>query len=137
MRSYVVAKPGDIPPGNRKLVTLRGQEITIFNVKGDYLAILNRCPHQGGSLCKGKLAGLIQSDGPGSYRYHRKSEVIRCPWYGWEFDLRTVKSYCDPSRTWVTGFTTTIQPGSQVVEGPYVAETFQVIVDDDYVVIEM
>jgi 3-phenylpropionate/trans-cinnamate dioxygenase ferredoxin subunit len=136
MRGHVVAKVEDIPSGERKLVTVRGREIVVFNVDGDYLAILNRCPHQGGSLCKGKLVGLVESDAPGRYRYTRKGEIVRCPWHGWEFDLRTGKSYCDPARTWVKSYATAIEPGTRVIEGPFIAETFEVRVEDDYVVIE-
>ena len=137
MTHYVVARSDEIPPGERKLVTLRGREIAVFNVGGDYLAILDRCPHQGGSLCRGKLVGLVEADGPGSYRYHRKGEIVRCPWHGWEFDLRTGKSYCDPARTWVKSYATSIEPGARVAEGPFVAEMFEVKVEDDYVVIEI
>lgn len=137
MQRYVVARTDEIPPGSRKLVTVRGREIAVFNVDGDYLAILDRCPHQGGRLCRGKLVGLISSEEPGSYHYARQGEIIRCPWHGWEFDLRTGKSYCDPSRVWVKSYATSVEPGSQVIEGPYVAETFEVKVEDDYVVIEM
>jgi 3-phenylpropionate/trans-cinnamate dioxygenase ferredoxin subunit len=136
MVSYVVARTDEIPPGERKLVTVRGREIAVFNVDGDYLALLDRCPHQGGSLAKGKLVGLVEPDGPGQYRYCRKGEIVRCPWHGWEFDLRTGKSYCDPARTWVKSYAASVERGARVVEGPYVAETFEVRVEDDYVVIE-
>ncbi|NJO39014.1 MAG: Rieske (2Fe-2S) protein [Rhizobiales bacterium] len=128
-------EPRTSPPGERKLVTVRGREIAVFNVGGDFLAIQDRCPHQGGSLCRGKLVGLVEADGPGRYRYRRKGEIVRCPWHGWEFDLRTGKSYCDPSRSWVRSYAASVEPGARVVEGPYVAETFEVRIEDDYVVI--
>jgi 3-phenylpropionate/trans-cinnamate dioxygenase ferredoxin subunit len=137
MERHVVARCDEITPGERKLVSVRGREIAVFNIDGDYLAILDRCPHQGGSLCRGKLVGLVESDGPGRYRYTRKGEIIRCPWHGWEFDLRTGKSYCDPSRTWVKSYATSTEPGAKVLEGPYVAETFEVSIEDDYIVIEI
>ena len=100
MERFVVARADEIPPGGRKLVTVRGREVVVFNVEGELFALLDRCPHQGGSLCRGKLVGLVESDEPGRYRYHRQGEIIRCPWHGWEFDLRTGKSRCDPKRTW-------------------------------------
>lgn len=136
MTNYVVATTDEIPPGSRKLVTVRGRNIAVFNVDGDYLAILDRCPHQGGSLCKGKQGGLISSDEPGSYRYTRKGEIIRCPWHGWEFDLRTGQSYCDPTRSYVKSYTTSVEPGTALIEGPYIAETFEVSVDANYIVIK-
>lgn len=136
MERFVVARTDEIPPGERKLVSVRGRDVVVFNVAGQYFALLDRCPHQGGSLCRGKLVGLVESDGPGRYRYHRPGEIVRCPWHGWEFDLRTGKSRFDPKRTWVKSYPSSAEPGAQVVEGPYVAETFEVKVDRDYVVIE-
>ena len=136
MERFVVARADEIAPGERKLVSVRGRDVVVFNVKGEYFALLDRCPHQGGSLCRGKLVGLVESDEPGRYRYHRAGEIIRCPWHGWEFDLRTGKSWCDPARTWVKSYPGSVQPGGRVVEGPYVAETFEVTVEQDYVVIE-
>ena len=115
---------------------MRGRDVVVFNVKGEYLALLDRCPHQGGSLCRGKLVGLVESDAPGRYRYTRQGEIIRCPWHGWEFDLRTGRSRCDPSRTWVKSYPAGALPGGRLAEGPYVAETFEVSVEDDYVIIE-
>ncbi|HLK16524.1 MAG TPA: Rieske 2Fe-2S domain-containing protein, partial [Fimbriimonadaceae bacterium] len=26
----------------------------------------------------------------------REGEILRCPWHGWEFDLATGESVCDP-----------------------------------------
>jgi 3-phenylpropionate/trans-cinnamate dioxygenase ferredoxin subunit len=137
MTGYVVARVDQIPPGGRKRVIVRGRAIAVFNVNGDYLAILDRCPHQGGSLCQGKQVGLIESAEPGAYRHTRKGEIIRCPWHGWEFDLRTGQSYCDPSRTWVKNYAASVEPGATLLEGPYIAETFEVTVDSDYIVLDV
>ncbi len=136
MARFVVARAGEIPPGGRKLVSVRGRDVALFNVRGELFALLDRCPHQGGSLCRGKLVGLVESDEPGRYRYHRQGEIVRCPWHGWEFDLRTGKSQCDPQRTWVRSFPTSVEAGAQLAEEPYVALTFEVSVEDDYVIIE-
>ena len=57
MASHVVAEAGEIPPGGRKIVEVEGRSIGIFNVGGEYLAVRNRCPHQGGPLCLGTLVG--------------------------------------------------------------------------------
>jgi 3-phenylpropionate/trans-cinnamate dioxygenase ferredoxin subunit len=79
---------------------------------------------------------VVESPAPGQYRYSRKGEIIRCPWHGWEYDLRTGKSFCEPERARVRSFPVSIAPGSTLVEGPYVAETFPVRIEDDYVVID-
>jgi 3-phenylpropionate/trans-cinnamate dioxygenase ferredoxin subunit len=137
MGRHVVASVEEIAPGGRKLVELEGRPIVVFNLSGEYFALLNRCPHQGGSLCHGKLTGLVLSDEPGEYTYSRPGEIIRCPWHGWEFDIRTGKSWCDPRRIRVKNYPVSVEPGARLVEGPYVAETFRVSVEADYVVVDV
>jgi nitrite reductase/ring-hydroxylating ferredoxin subunit len=137
MGKHVVASVEEIEPGGRKLVELEGRPIVVFNLSGEYFALLNRCPHQGGSLCHGKLTGLVLSDEPGEYNYSRRGEIIRCPWHAWEFDIRTGKSWCDPRKVRVKNFPVSVEPGARLVEGPYVAETFRVSVEANYVVVEV
>ena len=136
MTKHVVAVASDIPPGGRKLVEVNGRAVVIFNLGGEFFALNNRCPHRGGSLCQGKQTGLVESDGPGHYRYSRPGEIIRCPWHGWEFDIRTGQSWCDPQRLRTRRYAVSVEKGAQLVEGPYKAETFPVSVENDYVVIE-
>ena len=136
MKRQVVARAADVPPGGCKLITVAGREIGVFNVGGKYFALANRCPHEGGPLCQGRIGPLIQSDGPGSYRLERDKEFLRCPWHGWEFDIRTGKSWCDPEKIKARRFGVSVEKGAKLIEGPYVAETFRVSVEDDYVVVE-
>ncbi|MGB6537707.1 MAG: Rieske (2Fe-2S) protein [Xanthobacteraceae bacterium] len=136
MAKHVIASLREFPEGSRKLVDIKGRPIAVFNVNGEFFALANRCPHQGGSLFHGRLVGLIESSEPGCYRYSRRGEIVRCPWHGWEFDLRTGKSWCEPDRVRARQFAVSIAPGAKLVEGPYVAETFPVRVEDDYVVLE-
>jgi 3-phenylpropionate/trans-cinnamate dioxygenase ferredoxin subunit len=136
-KKHVVAAVSEIPPGGRKLVEAAGRAIVVFNLGGEFFALANRCPHRGGSLCHGRLTGLVQSDEPGHYDYSRRGEIIRCPWHAWEFDIRTGKSWCDPARVRARNFAVSVEKGAALVEGPYVAETFQVEVEDDYVVVEL
>jgi nitrite reductase/ring-hydroxylating ferredoxin subunit len=137
MSRHVVAPTSEIPPGKRKLFTVRGRPIAIFNLDGEYFGLLNRCPHQGGSLCDGVTTGLLESDQPGHYTYTRKGEILRCPWHGWEFDIRTGQSYCDPEKIRTKSYDVAAEKGGKVVEGPYVAETVPVRVEEDYIVVEV
>lgn len=137
MSRHVVAAVADIPPGSRKLVTVKGRPIAIFNLKGEFHGLFNKCPHQGGSLCDGMVTGLIESSEPGQFTYSRQGEIVRCPWHGWEFDIRTGQSYCDPTRIQTRSYNIAVTQGQSIVEGPYVAETVTVTVDQDYLVIEM
>ncbi len=137
MSRHVVARAGEIGPGGHKLVAVKGREIGLFNVGGEYFALSNRCPHEAGPLCQGKITGIVLSDGPGEYRIERPGEFLRCPWHGWEFDIRTGQSWCDPKSTKVRSFQVKVEPGEQLVKGPYVAETFPVVVEEEYLVIEL
>lgn len=137
MTRHVAAKVGEIPPGERKLITVGGRRIGVFHSHGEYFALLDRCPHQGASLCTGMLFSLVDSAGPGDYRTSRQGEMLRCPWHGWEFDIRTGQSWCDPSKLRVRTYAVSIEPGSDLVKGPYVAETYPVTVEDDYVLVEI
>ncbi len=137
MSRHIVATVREIAPGQRKLVTVRGRPIAIFNIKGAFFGLLNRCPHQGGPLCEGVLTGLIELSEPGTYRYSRAGEILRCPWHGWEFDVRTGQSWCDPEKISVRNYKVEVAPGQSLVEGPYVAETIPVTVEEDYVVVDV
>ena len=137
MARHVVATVGEIAEGERKLVSLEGREIGVFNVGGEYYALLNRCPHAGAGLCHGTVIGFAESDAPGQYRLTRRGEFLRCPWHGWEFEIRTGQSWYDPQRMRTKTYRTTIEPGEKLVKGPYKAETFPVSLEKDYVVIEV
>ena len=137
MTKHVIAPVGELPPGARKFVTIDDRPIAIFNINGEFFGLLNRCPHQGASLCKGTLIGLMSADGPGRYTHSREGEILRCPWHGWEFDVRTGQSFCDPSKVNLRSYPVEVAEGQRVVEGPYVAETIPVLVEEQYVIVDM
>jgi len=133
---HVAARVDEVPPGARKRVKVAGRTIALFNLGGEFFAIGDACPHEAGSLCDGRIVGLAESSGPGDYRLERPGEFVKCPWHGWEFDIRTGQSYCDPARIRVRAYPTAVASGGEVVRGPYVAETFPVSVEDEYVIVE-
>jgi 3-phenylpropionate/trans-cinnamate dioxygenase ferredoxin subunit len=137
VKRQVVARAGEVAPGACKIVTIGGREIGVFNLNGEYFALANRCPHESGPLCLGHRIALVQSDGPGHYRLERHQEFLRCPWHGWEFEIRTGQSWCDPKSTRARQYQVKVEPGSTLVKGPYVAETFPVSVEEEYLVVEV
>ena len=157
---YVVASVNEIPPGERKIVDVAGRSIGVFNVDGEYFALRNRCPHQGGALCEGKLWGVLKADVPGAFDYSPRKEILTCPWHGWEFHVRTSQSWCDPRRLRVRSYEVSVEHGSVLtagprvedrsaptaeasaparglVRGPYVVETFPVSVEGKYLVVDV
>jgi nitrite reductase/ring-hydroxylating ferredoxin subunit len=141
MTRHIVAGVSEVPPGSAKLVTVKGRDIGIFNVAGKFYALANKCPHKGGPLCSGRITGLALSSGPGDYRLTRNGEFLRCPWHGWEFEISTGQSYCDPKSMRIRQFEVKVEPGQELlqdlVKGPYIAENFPVSVEKDYLVVEL
>ena len=137
MSRHIVAAVADIPPGSRKLVTVRGRDIGVFNLGGEFFALINRCPHQGAPLCTGEVLSRLESPSPGEYHLTRNGEMLRCPWHCWEFDIRTGQSWCDPDSVHARMYPVTIEPGQALAQGPFAAETVPVKVEENYVVIEM
>ena len=137
MARHVVARVDEIAPGSRKCIQIDGRGVIVFNLKGEFYALSETCPHRGGSLAQGIITGLVKSDAPGEYDYSRAGEIVRCPWHQWEFDIKTGRSWCDPRRLRLMKFDVKVEPGAALVEGPYVAETFKVEVEDEYVVVEV
>jgi hypothetical protein len=82
----------------------------------------------------------LTSPEPGVYQRSRVGELLRCPWHGWEFDMRNGQSYFDPQRVKVRSYPVVVESGEVLAQGlekgPYVAETFPVHVEDNYVIVE-
>ena len=73
-----VADLDELPPGRVKTVTAGVHSMALTNIDGEYTAMDNRCPHQGGPL------------GEGSIETGAEGECwLRCPWHGWDFDPKT------------------------------------------------
>ncbi|HEY7034811.1 MAG TPA: Rieske (2Fe-2S) protein [Thermomicrobiales bacterium] len=142
MPKHVVATVDEIPPGARKIVEVEGRSIGVFNVDGAFFALRNRCPHQGGPLCRGTISAFVSATRPGEYRVSRHGQILRCPWHGWEFDISTGQSWFDPRKVRVRRYEVTVEadPGAvpgQLEKGPYVAETYPVSVERQYVLVEL
>jgi len=148
LAKYRVARVGEIPPGGRNIVEVAGRSIGIFNIGGEFFAIRNQCPHAGGPLCQGVVSGLVKSSEPGEYEYVRKGEIVRCPWHQWEFDVKTGQSWFDPVKTRVRRYETSVESddasstddgemATGLEKGPFTAETYEVSLEEQYVVLEM
>ncbi|MSO75364.1 MAG: Rieske (2Fe-2S) protein [Alphaproteobacteria bacterium] len=137
MARHVVATLDEIAPGTCKIVTVAGREIGIFNVASQFYGLINRCPHGGAPLCRGRIHGRMEAAAPGQYRLTRPGEMLRCPWHGWEFDIRTGQSWCDPDNVRVRSYAVSVEPGETLAKGPFVADTVSVTVDQHYIVVDL
>ena len=73
-----VADVDELPPGRVKTVTAGTHSMALTNIDGEFTAMDNRCPHQGGPLGEGSIE--VGTDG---------QCWLRCPWHGWDFDPKT------------------------------------------------
>ena len=74
MTRRVPVPAGKLPQtGGRALFEFENKSVALFNVEGELYAIDDSCPHQGASLCGGRLEG----------------RVIQCCAHGLRFDLRS------------------------------------------------
>jgi len=96
---HIICKAEDLPVGERMIVEINNRTIGVFNVHGEYFALRNTCPHEGAELCRGTITGMnLPTDKVGEYDWVREGEIIRCPWHGWEFDIKTGKSIFNPNK---------------------------------------
>ncbi len=73
-----VADIDELPEGRVKTVTADTHSMALTHIDGEYHAMDNRCPHQGGPL------------GEGSIEKAKNGEcMLRCPWHGWDFNPKT------------------------------------------------
>jgi nitrite reductase/ring-hydroxylating ferredoxin subunit len=98
MTRHPVAKESEIPSGGRKIVSVGAIEIGIFNVEGQLRAYRNACPHAGAPVCRGRVGGTSMPSQVYEYIYGLEGRILRCPWHGWEFDLRTGAHLVDPEK---------------------------------------
>lgn len=66
-----VARVGDVPEGQGRLVEAGGRLIALFLDGGRYYAIDDACPHQGAPLSDGIVF----------------DRSVTCTWHGWRFSL--------------------------------------------------
>ena len=156
----VVSRLSEFPPGERRIVKAGSRSIGVFRVEDEFFAIRNRCPHQGGPLCKGRLSAWAVATVPGQVRMEGPPRLVACPWHGWEYDLETGQSFMGPGETRVKAYDVSVERGSALDDevrppaadeppipegakragrepGPYVAETFAVYVEEDYVGVDV
>jgi 3-phenylpropionate/trans-cinnamate dioxygenase ferredoxin subunit len=114
-RKFVVGKVDELKDGEGMVVTVNDRSIGVFHVHGEFYGLVNRCPHKGGELCKGRLVGNLMSDGPGRFSYDASTKLLMCPWHGWEFDVRTGQSYLDPTTVRVRPYQVQVEEGQLVM----------------------
>ena len=113
----VVGRASDFPEGTHRVVEVDGREVGVFNVGGRLYGLLNRCAHQGGPLCTGRMVtGTLAADASDGWRrrWVLDGEVIACPWHGLEYHVPTGQCLAYP-HVRVRRYDVTVRDGDVVV----------------------
>ncbi len=68
-----ISEAETIPPREGRAVQVGALNVALFNMGDRFLALENRCPHQGGPLAEGMVGGT----------------TVTCPVHGWRVCLET------------------------------------------------
>lgn len=93
---WPVARTADISLGECRIVEIKRLSVGVFNVNGEFVAVLNVCPHELAPVCRGRVSGTTLPSPPGEYRWGRDGEILSCPWHG----CMVGSSICLPARRW-------------------------------------
>ena len=91
----------DFEEENQTIVHVAKMEVGIFRLGNEIFAYENKCPHQGGPACEGKIIPKVISkiDKNNHYQgddFDENEMHFVCPWHGWEYDMRTGRHAGDP-----------------------------------------
>lgn len=90
-KKYFACTVKEFEEEGRIIVQMNKLEVGIFKVSNHFYAWINICPHGAAPICEGSICGTRLPSLVYHYQYGKEQEVIRCPWHGWEFDLKTGK----------------------------------------------
>jgi len=115
-RRTVVCRVEEVPRGQMRCFRLRNNVPVLVSRSDDdrFFSIRSTCPHHGANLAQGYLGGTNLPSDVGRYEYGRHQEIARCPWHGWEFDLRTGRTLHDPEGQRVKAYQVEVE-GDDVV----------------------
>ena len=94
MAELYVGREEEFEDRGRKVIASGDLEIGVFFVDGEFFAWENRCVHQGGPICQGRILNrvveLIADDKTSQgLKFSEEDVHIVCPWHGYEYNLKT------------------------------------------------
>jgi NAD(P)H-dependent nitrite reductase small subunit len=80
MKYVKIMSEEDLPIGKSAIISAGEDEIALFNYKGKYYAITNKCPHRGAPLGEGRI----------------EEGIVICPNHEWRFKLESGANMQNP-----------------------------------------
>jgi nitrite reductase/ring-hydroxylating ferredoxin subunit len=95
-----VCASDELGPGEMRTAALGRLPAVVIRLRdGSLHALVNRCLHHGAPLSRGRLSyGSRGRAGLGDYSADESVSALRCPWHGYEYDVRTGCTLFDPDR---------------------------------------
>jgi len=100
VQEYFAGRLEDIPTDTCVLVQTRDGLVGVLRVGERLHAFENRCLHQGGPVCMGRVLGrleeiLAEDRSVIEERFSDDELHLICPWHGWEYDVETGRCAAD------------------------------------------
>ena len=80
MKYVKVMSEEDLPVGKSAIISAGEDEIALFNYKGKYYAVANKCPHRGAPLGEGRI----------------EEGIVICPNHEWRFKIESGANMQNP-----------------------------------------
>ncbi len=95
-----VCHKDELAPGQMKAVQLGPIRVVVIRaMDGSLHGLAAKCLHQGGPLEYGKLYDhTVASAEVGEYVMDAGRDILKCPWHGYEYDIRTGQTVFDETR---------------------------------------
>ena len=94
MTDICVGNEDEFEDRGRKVIAHGDLEIGVFRLDGGFYAYENRCPHQGGPVCQGRVLNRVmevlgEDKTSQGLKWAEEDVHIVCPWHGFEFNIKT------------------------------------------------
>ncbi len=113
----IVCRKDEVRPGEMLRAQVGPIPVVVVRANdGSLHALIAKCLHQGGPLDRGKIYEHTSTvEHVGEYVTDAACEILKCPWHGFEYDIRTGCVIAEPSRRLQT-FEAREEGGDIVVE---------------------
>jgi nitrite reductase/ring-hydroxylating ferredoxin subunit len=97
-----VSRFEEIPDKGKRVLKYNDKEVGVFRVGDELFAWENRCAHQGGPVCQGRLfPKVLQPLGEHQttehLQYSEEDLHIVSPWHGYEYNVKTGRNSGHPN----------------------------------------
>ena len=119
MNEVMVGELSEFAEGGYRVLRVDTFEFGIFRQGDRLVAYENRCPHDGGPVCQGKVIPRVEEElapdqSSRGLRFSQKRNIV-CPWHGWEYDPKTGQLEDDP-KTKLAVYPIKVENGDVLIE---------------------